>query len=111
MVSAVLRAALLPAAVPPALPIYCPPAPRKQPPSTLHPNPAPEAATLTLAQPARVGAALRLTDALGRTVWSAPVATGQTVASVPLVGQPAGLYLLHLTGPDGATATWKLTHE
>ncbi|MGY3089733.1 hypothetical protein ACVWYF_002781 [Hymenobacter sp. UYAg731] len=79
--------------------------------ATLHPNPAPEAATLTLAQPARAGYALRLTDALGRAVWSAPVAAGQSAVAVPLAGQPAGLYLLHLTGPDGATATWKLTHE
>ncbi|MGY3089732.1 hypothetical protein ACVWYF_002780 [Hymenobacter sp. UYAg731] len=79
--------------------------------ATLHPNPAAEAATLTLAQPARAGYSLRLTDALGRSVWSAPVPAGQSAVAVPLAGQPAGLYLLHLAGPDGATATWKLTHE
>ncbi len=45
--------------------------------ATLHPNPAAEAATLTLVQPARAGASLRLTDALGRAVWRAPVAAGQ----------------------------------
>ncbi|MBD2721709.1 T9SS type A sorting domain-containing protein [Hymenobacter armeniacus] len=78
--------------------------------ATLHPNPATDAATLTLNQPARAGQHLRLTDALGRTVWSAPVPAGQTAVAVPLAGRPAGLYLLHLSGP-GATATWKLTHE
>lgn len=78
--------------------------------ATLHPNPATEATTLTLAQPARAGHSLRLTDALGRTVWSAPIATGQTTATVPLAGQPAGLYLLHLNGP-GTSVSWKLTHE
>ena len=58
--------------------------------ATLHPNPAAEAATLTLAQPARAGSFLRLTDALGRSVWSAPVPAGQSVVVVPLAGQPAG---------------------
>jgi hypothetical protein len=83
--------------------------------ATLHPNPATEAATLTLATPARPGTTLRLTDALGRAVWHAPVPAGQSAVAVPLAvplaGQPAGLYLLHLTSPDGANATWKLTHE
>ncbi|MDO7846648.1 T9SS type A sorting domain-containing protein [Hymenobacter sp. M29] len=79
--------------------------------ATLHPNPAAEAATLTLAQPARAGQALRLTDALGRPVWQTLVTAGQTTLTVPLAGQPAGLYLLHLSGSDGNSATWKLTHE
>ena len=78
---------------------------------TLHPNPAAEAATLTLAQPARAGTYLRLTEALGRAVWRAPVPAGQSAVAVPLAGQPAGLYLLHLTSPDGTNATWKLNHE
>jgi hypothetical protein len=78
--------------------------------ATLHPNPAIEAATLTLAQPARASHSLRLTDALGRTVWSAPLTIGQTTATVPLAGQPAGLYLLHLNGP-GTAVSWKITHE
>ena len=59
---------------------------------------------------ARPGATLRLTDALGRQVWTAAVPTGQTTVAVPLAGQPAGLYLLHLDGGE-ASATWKLTHE
>jgi hypothetical protein len=78
--------------------------------ATLHPNPATEAATLTLAQPARAGHTLRLTDALGHTIWSAPLTAGQNTATVPLAGQPAGLYLLHLNGPNMA-GSWKLTHE
>ncbi|MBD2766509.1 hypothetical protein IC235_01220 [Hymenobacter sp. BT664] len=79
--------------------------------ATLHPNPATESATLTLAQPARVGQVLTLTDVLGRNVWSAPVPAGQTTVAVPLAGQPAGLYLLTLSGPAGHTGTWKLHHE
>ena len=78
--------------------------------ATLYPNPAAEAATLTLASPARPGYALHLTDALGRTVWRAPVAAGQTSVAVPLAGQPGGLYLLHLLGAEGP-ATWRLHHE
>jgi hypothetical protein len=78
--------------------------------ASLHPNPALESATLTLTAPARSGQFLHLTDVLGRTVWSAPVLTGQTAIAVPLAGQPAGIYLLHLSG-TAATATWKLTHE
>ncbi len=78
--------------------------------ATLHPNPAADAATLTLATPARPGCSLRLADALGRTVWVFPVPTGQSVIAVPVAGQPAGLFLLHLTGPE-TSATWKLTHE
>ena len=79
--------------------------------ATLHPNPAPDQATLTLAQPARPGHTLRLTDALGRPVWQAAVPVGHTALTVPLAGQPAGFYLLHLNGPDGTAATWKLNHE
>ena len=79
--------------------------------ATLHPNPATEQATLTLARPARSGHTLRLTDALGRTVWQAAVPVGQTALAVPLAGQPAGLYLLHLSGAGGTGATWKLNHE
>ena len=76
--------------------------------ATLHPNPATDQATLTLARP---GHTLRLTDALGRTVWQAAVSVGRTALAVPLTGQPAGCYLLHLSGADGTTATWKLNHE
>lgn len=79
--------------------------------ATLHPNPAAQQATLTLAAPACPGHTLRLTDALGRPVWNASIAAGQTAVVVPLAGQPAGLYLLHLSGPDTKPATWKLTHE
>lgn len=79
--------------------------------ATLAPNPATETATLTLAQPARPGHTLRLTDALGRQVWSTPVAAGQTAVAVPLAGQPAGLYLLHISGANGTVASWKLVHE
>ena len=79
--------------------------------ATLAPNPAAEAATLTLAVPARPGTRMYLTDAMGRTVWSAPVPAGQTATNVPLAGRPAGLYLLHLSGPDAEAATWKVVHE
>ena len=79
--------------------------------ASLAPNPAAETATLTLAQPARSGTTLRLTDALGRVVWSAPVAAGQAAVAVPLAGQPVGLYLLYLSGPGGTAASWKLNHD
>jgi hypothetical protein len=79
--------------------------------ASLAPNPATESATLTLAQPARVGTGLRLTDALGRVVWRGPVAAGQTAVAVPLTGQPAGLYLLQLTEPEGTAASWKLYRD
>lgn len=79
--------------------------------ATLAPNPAAETATLTLARPAGPGVVLHLTDALGRLVWSAPVAAGETVLHVPLAGQPAGLYLLRLSGSGAAGATWKLLHQ
>ena len=58
-------------------------------------------ATLT---PARPGHTLRLTDALGCTVWQAAVSVGHTALAVPLAGQPVGCYLLHLSGADGTTA-------
>ena len=79
--------------------------------ATLAPNPAVEGATLTLAQPVRPGITLRLTDALGRMVWNAPVAADQTTVAVPLVGQPAGMYLLRLNCTDALTASWKLLRE
>ena len=79
--------------------------------ATLAPNPATESATLTLAQPARAGTVLRLLDALGRPVWSAPVTAGQTVVAVPLAGQPAGMYLLHLDSPAAPATNWKLLRQ
>ena len=47
---------------------------------------------------------LRLTD-VGCTVWQAAVSVGHTALAVPLAGQPAGCYLMHLSGADGTTAT------
>lgn len=79
--------------------------------ATLYPNPATDQATLTLAQPVRPGSALRLTGALSRTVWTALVPTGQTTVAVPLAGQPAGLYLLHLIGSKTTPVSWKLNYE
>ena len=78
--------------------------------ATLHPNPAAESVALALTQPAPPGCALRLTEALGRSVWRATVAAGQTAVVIPLAGQPAGLYLLHLSNPE-AVVIYKLTHE
>jgi hypothetical protein len=78
--------------------------------ATLHPNPAAEAATLTLAAPTQPGTVLALTDALGRRVWSAEIAPGQTTLPIPLTSQPAGLYLVQLLAPSAAPLTWKLNH-
>ena len=79
--------------------------------ATIHPNSAADTATLLLAASAQPESSLRLTDALGRTVWTAVVPTGQTTVRVFLAGQPAGLYLLHLGGPTTPSVTWKLAHE
>jgi ABC-type dipeptide/oligopeptide/nickel transport system permease subunit len=78
--------------------------------ATLHPNPAADAATLTLAAPTRPGTVLSLTDALGRRLWSHEVAPSQTSLPIALSGQPAGLYLVHLTVPGSAPLTWKVQH-
>ena len=80
----------------------------------MYPNPATEAATLTLATLAtlaRSGYALRLTDALGCFVWSSLVPAGQTAVTVPLAGQPVGLHLLYLGGPNVFSASWKVMYE
>ena len=79
--------------------------------ANLAPNPAADRVTLTLTAPARPGTRLVLRDALGRTVWRAPVPTGQTEAGVPLAGQPAGLYLLQVERPEAAPVTLRLTKE
>jgi len=78
--------------------------------ATLHPNPATDAATLTLSQPARPGSTLVLSDALGRQVWATSVAPGQNSLSIPVASQPAGLYLVQLLMPGAAPLTWKLQH-
>jgi hypothetical protein len=78
--------------------------------ATLHPNPASDAATLTLTAPTRPGTILALTDALGRRVWSSEVALGQTMLPIPLTNQPAGLYLVQLLAPGATPLTWKLQH-
>lgn len=79
--------------------------------AALHPNPATEAATLTLAAPARAGTSLTLTDALGRRVWTRPVATSQVVLPIPLTSLPAGLYLVQLLAPGATLQTWKLEKQ
>ena len=78
--------------------------------ATLHPNPASDATTLTLATPTQPGTTLALTDALGRRVWSSEVAQGQTALPIPLTSQPPGLYLVQLLAPGAAPLTWKLNH-
>ncbi|RZL04541.1 MAG: hypothetical protein EOO62_21020 [Hymenobacter sp.] len=79
--------------------------------ATLHPNPATEAATLTLAAPTMPGSTVALTDALGRRVWSTDLAPGQMAIQVPLAGQAGGLYLVQLLVPNAAPLTWKLTKQ
>ncbi|RZL04824.1 MAG: hypothetical protein EOO62_20425 [Hymenobacter sp.] len=79
--------------------------------ATLAPNPATEAATLTLAAPAPPQAVLALTDALGRQMWHTPVATGQLKVTIPLAGTPAGLYLVQLLVPAAPPLTWKLVRQ
>lgn len=78
--------------------------------ATLYPNPATDAATLTLNEPAQPGSTLVLTDALGRQVWRTAAAANQTTFAIPLANQPAGLYLVQLLTPGAAPLTWKLNH-
>ena len=61
--------------------------------------------------PARLGTRLVLRDALGRQVWQLVVRPGQFTVAVPLIGQPAGVYLLKVELPDTAPATLRLTKE
>ena len=79
--------------------------------ATLHPNPATDAATLTLNEPTQPGSTLALTDALGRRVWSSEIASGQTVLPITLANQQAGLYLVQLLTPGAAPLTWKLQKQ
>ena len=79
--------------------------------ASLFPNPAADAAVLTLAAPARPGTRLVLRDALGRLLWQTPVPAGHTEAAVPLVGRPAGLYLLQVEQPKAASVTLRLNKE
>ena len=79
--------------------------------ATLHPNPATEAAMLTLVAPTQPGTTLALTDALGRRVWSMPLAPGQNNITVPLAGQAPGLYLVQLLTTNAAPLTWKLNKQ
>ncbi|RZK19060.1 MAG: T9SS type A sorting domain-containing protein [Hymenobacter sp.] len=79
--------------------------------ATLHPNPATEAATLTLAAPTLPGSTLALVDALGRRVWRTELAAGQTAILVPLASQATGLYLVQLLAPSAAPLTWKLNKQ
>jgi len=79
--------------------------------AALAPNPATEAAMLTLAAPTQPGTVLALTNMLGRTLWRTPIAVGQLRLAVPLGGQPAGLYLVQLLVPAASPYTWKLVKE
>jgi hypothetical protein len=78
---------------------------------SLHPNPAAEAATLTLTAPAQPGMRLLLRDALGRTIWQTAVGTGQTTVPVSLRGQPAGMYLLQIDWAQAAPVSMRLVKE
>lgn len=79
--------------------------------ATLHPNPAAGAALLMLAAPLRTAATVALTDAMGRPLWLAPLAPGQTAATIPLASLPAGLYVVQLQAPDAPPTTWKIIHQ
>ena len=79
-----------------------------------YPNPAGAgAAEVRVALPAGVWAAeLRLLDGLGRTVWRRALPAGAAdETTVPVTGQPPGLYVLRLTAADGRAWTGKLVRE
>ena len=75
------------------------------------PNPAGAAATVAVAAPVQPGTRLALRDALGRTVWETALAPGQVRATVPLAGQPAGLYLVQLEASGAAPVAQRIVKE
>ncbi|MCC3158854.1 T9SS type A sorting domain-containing protein [Hymenobacter sp. 15J16-1T3B] len=76
----------------------------------LYPNPAAHEATLQLQQPAPAAARLSLLDALGREVRRQALGRGETKATVPLTGLPAGLYVVQLQLPGEAPLVLRLQH-
>ncbi|SHJ10880.1 Por secretion system C-terminal sorting domain-containing protein [Hymenobacter daecheongensis DSM 21074] len=77
----------------------------------LHPNPAPAAATLTLAQPARAATTVRLIDGMGRIVHTQPLPAGQTTATLALQGLATGLYIVEVQAPGEAAQHLRLEHQ
>lgn len=75
------------------------------------PNLAGAAVTVALAAPMQPGTRLALRDALGRTVWETALAPGQVRATVPLAGQPAGLYLVQLEASGAAPVAQRIVKE
>ena len=75
----------------------------------LYPNPAPTGTTVVVEGPAFRRAALL--DVLGRQVWQqSATEAGQATLRLP-ASLPAGVYLVQLALPDGATATRRLVVE
>lgn len=77
----------------------------------LYPNPATESVTLTLPEPARVGTAVRVLDALGRAVARQPLPAGHTTAVLPLAGLAAGVYVVEVQAADETPQRLRLQHQ
>ncbi|MBC7446437.1 MAG: T9SS type A sorting domain-containing protein [Hymenobacteraceae bacterium] len=77
---------------------------------SVYPNPTRSAVTVLLPATASLTSQrLRLLDVTGRVVWQQPAtipAQGRLLA--PFGPQPAGVYMLHLTGSDGSVRTHRL---
>ncbi|MBC8083270.1 MAG: hypothetical protein H7Z21_08665 [Hymenobacter sp.] len=77
----------------------------------LFPNPAAEAATLRLPQPARAGTTVRLLDGLGRAVRTQQLAAGQSTATLPLRGLRVGVYVVEVQVAGEAPQRLRLQHQ
>ena len=74
------------------------------------PNPARELLSLALDGPLTEAVRLHLVDATGRLCWSGTLPAGQIEASIPLLGHPAGIYMVQLSNSQG-TATLRIVKE
>jgi hypothetical protein len=72
------------------------------------PNPTTEMLQVQLEAPAQPGSSVVVRDALGRQIWHAAVAVGQTTVPVSLRGKPAGVYLVQLQTTNGAVRSVRI---
>jgi len=79
--------------------------------ASVAPNPAVEAAVLTLRNPAQPGTRLQLRDALGRLLHTTELRAGQQSETISLNGRAAGLYFVQLISQNQPIISLRLTKE
>ena len=77
----------------------------------LYPNPAAEAATVTLPMPARTATTIRVLDGLGRAVSSQQLPAGQTTAKISVQGLAVGVYLVEVQAAGEVPQYLRLQHQ